>query len=350
MKRKTIALYPFIATILFIAGSIYFYEYRKMELEQKVKDTFVEVLKKELEKRIPHEDRDYLFSFGELLDENEAPKPVTIWYPDGEKRSHKIDPKKHWKNIVMDSKTRSFHSCAFEIKALVPDTINAVWQEDLKKEDLKCQTGIRMYITDRDEKVTTTSTSDSEWCKTPFWLCTVGYRCEFTFIIYINYSIWQLIRVNGILYALAYLLCVWSIYKWSVIVRKRMNSKEIIIEKEIVKEVVKEVPIQILDSTEVKLYQLTDNAIYNVQERKLIIKGQLEVLPPQTAILFELFLKAENNTLLVETIEKKLWVDGSGNGERVRQAIARLRKVLEVVPTLSIERLSMGIYQFTVKK
>ena len=97
-----------------------------------------------------------------------------------------------------------------------------------------------MFSTDWDEKTTSLLTSDSEWWQNlqPFWVCTIGYRCEMECLLYLQYSFSQVLEFAGIVYILLYIFFIFTIYKITAIIRRKMNPEKIIIEKEVlVKEV-----------------------------------------------------------------------------------------------------------------
>lgn len=59
---------------------------------------------------------------------------------------------------------------------------------------MECRTGIWMLSTDKDEEIVSLLTSDRWWQNLqPFWACTIGYRCEIECLLYLQYSIWQVL-------------------------------------------------------------------------------------------------------------------------------------------------------------
>ena len=118
-----------------------------------------------------------------------------------------------------------------------------------------------MFSTDWDEKTTSLLTSDSEWWQNlqPFWVCTIGYRCEMECLLYLQYSFSQVLEFAGIVYILLYIFFIFTIYKITAIIRRKMNPEKIIIEKEVL---VKEV-----ETTTARLYHLGGDVYFDAEKR-----------------------------------------------------------------------------------
>lgn len=344
MKLKIKTLFVFVATALFLLGGYYYYEHRRTVIEHIAKEAFVNAVDEEAYKRIPNTDVAIGFNGGKLLNESEAPSFI-MWHDKSGQREYKIDPEKYWKNVTMDSDVRILHSCAFEESPVNLDSLNLSWQHLLKKKDLICRTGICIFSTDLEEKTASLLTSDSGWLQNqqPFWDPTIGYRCEMHCFLYLQYSLWQVLGFAGIAYSLLYLFSIFAIYKVAAIIRRRMNPKKIIIEKEV------EILVKDVKSTATRLYNLGTNVNFDA-EKRIISEGEKQVsLTNQTAELLELFLQGDDYTLSVNAISEKLW-KGKGKYEnRVYQTINRLRVCLKEFPSLSLDKVSVGNYQLKIR-
>lgn len=344
MKLKIKTLFVFVATALFLLGGYYYYEHRQSAIEQIAKEAFVNAVDEEAYKRIPNMDVTIGFNGGKLLSEGEAPSFI-MWHDKSDQRKYKIDPEKYWKNVTMNSDVQLLHSCAFEESPVNLDSLNLSWQHLLKKKDLICRTGICIFSTDLEEKTSSLLTSDSGWLQNqqPFWDPTIGYRCEMHCFLYLQYSLWQVLGFAGIAYTLLYLFSIFAIYKVAAIIRRRMNPKKIIIEKEV------EILVKDVKSTATRLYNLGTNVNFDA-EKRIISEGEKQVsLTNQTAELLELFLQGDDYTLSVNAISEKLW-KGKGKYEnRVYQTINSLRVCLKEFPSLSLDKVSVGNYQLKIR-
>lgn len=342
MKTKNKILFLLVATALFLCGSYYYYEHKQAIIEQLAKDAFVEAVDAEAYKRLPNAEMTIGLTGAKLLKKNEAPKHV-FWYNESGKRKYKIDPDKHWKNVTMDSSVRTMHSAAFEDSPLNLDSLNYYWQAFLQKEKLVCCTGIHMFSTNLDEKTASLFTSNSEWFQNmqPFWICTIGYRCEMECLLYLRYSFWQVLGLMGISSILFYIFFVFIIYRVIIVVRKKMNPEKIIIEKEVL---VKEV-----EPAAARLYCLGGSVYFDAEKRTLSEGEKVVSVMNQAAELLELFCRKDDHTLSVNEIGEALWkTDAYEN--RLYQLIKRLRGYLEHFPNLSIETISVGKYQLIISE
>ncbi len=343
MKIKYKILFISVAVALFLLSGYYYYKYRQNTIEQIAKEAFVEAVNSEAYKRTSDVRLTVAIDGGQLLKKDEAPKYI-YWYDESGKKKYKIDPEKHWKNVTMDSSVRTIHSCAFRDYPLDLDSLNYNWQNLLKKKNLVCRTGIYMFSTDWDEKTTLLLTSDSEWWQNlqPFWVCTIGYRCEMECLLYLQYSLWQVFGFVGIGSILIYIFLIFAIYKITAIIRRKMRPEKIIIDKEVL--------VKGVEVTTAILYHLGGDVYFDA-EKRIMSEGEKHVsLTNQSAELLELFLQADNHILSINTIEKTLWKADGNYDNRVYQAMNRLRSFLKQFPSLSIDKLSIGNYQLKIRK
>lgn len=348
MKIKNKIFFISIAIVLFLLSGYYYYKYRQVAIEQMAKEAFVEAVNDEAYKRIPDVKLTVGINGGKLLKKDEAPKYI-YWYDELGKRKYEIDSEKHWKNVTMDSDVRIIHSCAFKDYPLNPDSLNYNWQNYLKKKNLVCRTGIYMFLIDWDEETTSLLTSDSEWWQNlqPFWVRTIGYRCEMECQLYLQYSLWQVLGFVGIGYILLYIFLIFTLYKITSIIRRKMNPEKIITEKEVL---VNEVLVKEVEATTVRLYHLGGDVYFDA-EKRIISEGEKNVsLTNQSAELLELFLQADNHVLSVNAIGLALWNADGNYDNRIYQALNRLRGFLKQFPSLSIENVSVGEYRLRISK
>lgn len=341
MRMKSKILFVSVAIVLFLFGGYYYCKYRQTVIEQIAKNVFVRAVDVETYKRTPETDITVSFSGKKLLKKNEAPQYI-VWHDKSRKKKYKIDSEKHWKNITMDSDVRIMHSCTFKEHPLNLDSLNYNWQNLLKKEKLVCRTGIRMCLTDWNEKETSLLTSDSKWFQElpPFWVCTIGYRCEMECLLYLQYPLWQILGFMGIIYILVYIFIICTIYRVAVIIRRKMNPATIATEENVL---VKEVKF-----TAARLYHLGGDIYFDIEKRTMS-EGEKNVsLTNQSADLLTLFLQEDTHVLSINAIGESLWGANIDYENRVYQAINRLRGVLKQFPSLSIDKVSVGNYQLKV--
>ena len=92
------------------------------------------------------------------------------------------------------------------------------------------------------------------------------------------------------------------------------------------------------------VYQLEDGVFFDAKQKVLSNSVKNIAMRTQAVGLLELFLKSKDCRLSISEIDKSLWPDGSGTGDRIRSAISRLRSPLSEVTHLYIEYKN-GVYQ-----
>ena len=344
-KSKSAMIGPGIFTMgvacsLLLLGCYSYYKYRQTVIEQATKEAFMEAVNDEAYKRTSNMELIISIDGGQLLKRDETTRPVYCHDESGNGKCE-IHSEKHWKNVTMDQNIRRVHSHTFDGEALDPDSLNSSWQSCLKKKKIECRTGICMFSTNEDEEIISLLTSDRWWRNLhPFWACTIGYRCEVECLLYLQYSIWQ---VLGLAEIGCILLCLFLIMVIYVIIFKKANtSKKMISEKE--------ASLKSVAFAAVRHYHLGGNIYFDAEKRRIQEGGEEFPLMNQSAELLELFLQEDNHILSVNAIGESLW-DADGNCEnRVYQAVNRLRISLKQIPSLSIDRISVGVYRLNISE
>lgn len=344
MKANTKILFISVSIACFLLGSLFYYKYRQAIIEQLAKESFAEAVNNEAYKRIP--DTEFTltaeFTCKKIQQKGTSPQCV-VWYDNSSGRKNEAASEKYLKNVTMNLNNQMIHSYAFEKLQVHPDSLNSSWQKLLKKENLVCHTGICLFSIVQGEKVIFSSTSDSKWRQKvqPFWTCTIGYHCEIECLLYLRYSLWQTVGLIGVGLALFYIFFILTIYKVAVIVRKKMDPVEIVIEKKIL--------IKEMEGATARLYHLKGDIYFDAEKRALSEGENIVYLKNQCAELFELFLNENDQTLSIDAIESALWKEVDANCKnRIYQVINRLRASLKQFPSLSIDKISVGKYQLII--
>ena len=106
----------------------------------------------------------------------------------------------------------------------------------------------------------------------------------------------------------------------------------------------------IVAPTSVHIYYMDQGIMFDADLRKLIFgKEEIQILP-QTAILLKHFLEAPDYILKDEEIKKIFWSDKSTMDPRLHNAISRLRRVFENVPSIEIQRYENIGYQLQIRR
>ncbi len=107
---------------------------------------------------------------------------------------------------------------------------------------------------------------------------------------------------------------------------------------------IERVPVRVVSDSHVHHYELEDGTFFDREQRTLQNGERTTVLSVQNTLLLVALIEAEGNALSMAELFNELWPDGSGNDEKLRKAVGRLRKELCKVSSYTIEN-ELGIYR-----
>ena len=273
----------------------------------------------------------------------------TIYIIDAEGRhAYPLDKEKNSKNITSDTHLRVLHSTYLSNHPIALDSLYVKWHNFLMEENLYGTYMLQFLISDIEGNIKTSvfpKISLNEKFVQCF-NCTVGYRCEVDIYGFYRPVFREIIGLEGVVYSLCYWLSIIGIY--GIVLYLMRKSKEIADLKKR-EDKLMEQHIKNVESTDLHNYRLYENVIFYFEQRKLIIDDEEISMNPQTAILLQNFLDAPNHTLKDKEIENLFWTDKSYNADRLYNAIGRLRKVLEKIPNIEIQRIEFPGYQLQFK-
>ena len=224
---------------------------------------------------------------------------------------------------------------------LIPDTLNTNWQSYLKECGISCKSGLQLDVSDKEEVITSSLTTDNKWFKSPLLDCTIGYRCEIEVMGYLDYGFWQFIGTKELGYVLLYCLFIVGILNMILYIERRLNRPPIVkITQVSTIELVKDT-----DKGAIRTYRLGDSSIFYAKQKKIVTNDTEEKISPQNSALLECFLNAKDYKLSDDEIMECLWPNGSGTSDRLHQAIKRLREALKMEPQIYIVRIGVSAYQ-----
>ena len=290
--------------VIFFFVCKYTYDFKVVKLKEKARNAFIGAVDQELRNRSVDGDCSFNLDAKAAMS---AEIPDSVYFEDETgKRWYRLDPKKNRMNITNNSTLRALHSFAFGKKELLADSLNAVWNEQLRKSNIFLESALCVSLINIDGSIKSQNTCWNEWCNSSNLVFTsyIGYACEIEIIGYLCYSVWSIMYKEIFLYLLLYIVLVYGFYKSFIVLRRKLYSLP---NKEIIEiEVIKEVPVEVVDGVEKKIQ-------------------------PQTCRILELFLEEKDHKYMLEysVIMDKLWPDGSGNTLRMHKAVDRLRALFK---------------------
>lgn len=328
-QKMRLLLIIFILEIVlfFILGQLYC-EARKKMFSERVESVFKAVFLQHLQ-----EDAfdGYFYTSGRKQRLEEYPDTVYITDESG-KRGYCLDKEKSSKNVTSDPRLSFLHTAYLSKHPLVVDSLYEKWQLHLKQQSLSGTFALQLLVSDKDENITESVYPDSflhENCIPEFDI-TAGYCCEVEVKGFFYFSFFTLVGVRGFVYGFIYWLCA-VIINIVIFFRKRWQKNIVV-------------------PTSVHIYQMDQDIMFDADLRKLIFgKEEIQILP-QTAILLKHFLEAPDYILKDKEIKKIFWSDKSNNDPRLHNAISRLRRVFENVPSIEIQRYENIGYQLQIRR
>lgn len=345
MKRDTWIKISLIVTMGIALGyyGVYLYGQAVVDFNRQARAAFETALERELASRDVKDGSLGIRSWANVSKVEETPK--TVWVDRGSGRvEFKISAEKHQQNITQNVDVRFLHSMVLEKSPIVPDSLNAIWQQIMKESHLMGKTSLRITTTDIETNGISLLTSEYNCFPftPPLFVCTLGYCCEVEIMGTVDDSWWSvLIRYAGASLLTFFAICV-LVYFFVGYLMRRLHGSPVVIEV-IKTQLVKELP----ESRE-RIYQIREGFVLYADQKLLIADGKEITFKLQPCTLFELLLNADDNELSDAAIMAQLWPDGSGTGDRLSQAVSRLRGTLKAQSSIIISRTSSGSYKLVI--
>lgn len=343
MKTKDLIL---LFLISFVGGTVFYslckytFERKQTELKDKARTAFIEAVNHEVKSK--GVEGPLLFNIDSKSVADDMPDSVYIEDELG-KHWYVLDPMKNHKNVTNNTNLRFLHSFIFEKYPIVPDTLNSVWHNLLENHHINFNSALSVTVVDGKGKITSQNVSMLKWvgCSSLIFTAYIGYACEIEVKGYLDYSIWNLMLTDILIYFLLCFLVFSGVYKAVKEIRKRVIRLQ---QKKIV-EIVNRV-----DNTAIRAYKLRDNIIFYAEKKIVTVNEVEKKVPKQANQLLELFLVNEKNGYIVsdDEIMNNLWPDGTGYTERIHKAVGRLRIQLHKIDSsIEIER-GIETYQLLI--
>lgn len=327
MKQKHIKIISTVGTILCLCVAIGYAvklhhdcKAQRTEWNSIAEETFREALRMEVDWRgkIP-----YYQSTDELTGtfplNRELPDSITFVTSAYGSRRYALPKEKYRHNLYQTCDENSSITYLLQEYPIVLDTLHVHWDSLLCQREVDATTAIRYAYTDWGE-YTDTLFSPASAATDSLLTCYLGVRCEAEFTGYVGYG--SIYRHWGVTNWLILFLLLAASAGFSSACRVVYRFAE---RKFTRQEILHVADARIEDA---KIYQLAEGITYDVMNRT-ISRGTLSCqLPPQSGILFVLFLRAEDHRLTFDEIDRSLW-RGKGSRDQLFTAIKRLRSKLE---------------------
>lgn len=315
--------------VFFLVGGQFYYSIRERSFNEKVEETFKEVLLQQLQKSSLE---GYFYTNERKGQQGEYPD--TIYMTDARgRRAYRLDKEKSNKNITFDPRLRFLHSIYLSEHPLVLDSLYKNWEIHLEQQNLPTSTlALQLFVSDEDEHITSSIAPNDFILEdaTARFNITAGYRCEIELKGFFTPSFFYLIGIKGLLYSSIYWLFMISII--IALYNRKKNLKKIVI------------------PASARIYQLDQNIFFDADQRKLVVGEEEISMNPQTAILLSHFLDSSDHILKDEEIINFFWSEKSNNMPRLHNTIGRLRKVFENIPSIEVQRYGSIGYRLHVRR
>ena len=324
MKHK---ITPYIGTLFFLCAAIGYvagqyrdYRAEKTEWNAVAEETFRQALAMEVDWRskIP------VYHSGSGAEgtfplKRELPDSITITSSAYGSRRYALSKEKYRHNLCQTSYENFSISYLLQEYPLVLDSLYIHWDSLLCQREVDATTAIRYAYTDWGE-YTDTLFSPASAATDSLLTCYLGVRCEAEFTGYVGYgSIYRHWGVTN--WLILFLLLAASVgFPYACRTAYRFAGR-----KFTQREILHVADVRIEDA---EIYQLADGITYDIVNRT-ICQGNFSCqLPPQSGMLFVLFLRAEGHRLTSDEIDRALW-GGKGSRNQLFSTIRRLRSKLE---------------------
>lgn len=291
-----------IGGVIFFFACKYNYDFKVAELKEKARDAFVKAVDQELEDRNLKDE----ISFNLKADAIRVNVSDTIyWENETGRHFYILDNEKKRMNITNDGNLRALHTFAFCKKPLSPDSLNIIWDEQLKKSDIYLKSALCISLIDNNDNAKLQNTCQDKYASSANVVFTlyIGYTFEIKAIGYLYYSVWDMIYKEALLYLLLYIILGYGFYKSFIILARKIHSlqtNEIVeIVKEVPVEIIKEVPVEKqvikkvhnVENTPLRSYLLRENIIFYADQNFIEVDGIKQNIQAQSSLLLELFIQ-----------------------------------------------------------
>lgn len=312
------------------------------DFNQEATRAFGEALKRELAIKGAAVDSLRIVSQVDMSTIGQAPKTVFAMGEAGMVK-YEISAEKHQRNIVENAEVRILHSVALGQSPIIPDTLNARWQQVLKESRLRGSTALCVAVTDVSKRVTSLKTADYTHLASKehrLLVCNLGYICEVEITCFMGYS-WWFVFYRYVMTRILLLSAACALVYFSVSYLMKMLHRPPVIKEVIVPQLVVDVP-----KGEVRIYQLTERLVFDAAQGLLILDHQAtEMQSLQACTLLEILLHAEEHKLSDDVIMEQLWPDSLHTSVKLQTAVSRLRLFLKADPTIHLTRVHPYGYQ-----
>lgn len=335
--------------VLSVAGIVAYNLYSKRVSEWK--EVAREELKEMLHERAVTSGIGPVSYSGDAQFGEEHPRTATVQTERGiEHHSYSAYRDEH--NVEQSPFLRMVYSVLYREGRLTVDSLGKSWNERLAGKSFPGEGYLQMVVTGveaPDSVVVSRYGAPDAWARADSLVFfTLGYACEIGITGFASFGFGRVYSVTDWMWIVFIVLLGGAVcllwFKRETVCRK-LRKKFSLVEK---------IPVGIVRDPHIHHYDLEDGTFFD-REQRILQKGkQTAVLTEQNALLLETFIQAEDYSLSMDELFKKLWPDGSGNEGRLRKAIGRLRKELQKVSSYTIEnelgiyRLKLSVYPVTV--
>lgn len=341
--KRTLYLGIVIGLILSVIIVNTVYSKKVQSWKEQAGDMFKQSLEIELQKRDTAFLHYKVFTGQSNFSLDNRPSDTIKLMTDSGVREYIVPKEKYENSLVKETLKRCIISYILEDAPLIPDTLNAIWDSLLVASDISMNSYVCISVTDLDECTSAAYSKGTLESLPADSLLTyyLGERCEVEATAYVSYDWWHVFGIwdNSLIFLLWVVLLLLFIISKSIILmlREKFNThNQIVIETK--------VPVIAVEIEESYVYQLEDGVFFDTEQKVLNNSVKSIAMSGQTVCLLELFLKSKDCRLSISEIDKGLWSDGSGTGDRIHSAISRLRKPLSEITHLYIEYKN-GVYQ-----
>ncbi|QIU94195.1 winged helix-turn-helix domain-containing protein [Bacteroides faecium] len=241
---------------------------------------------------------------------------------------------------INNKEKRSLFSPVLVNIPLNVDSLNKMWRESLYNVNIPVKTNVRISIS--KGQVHYSESSFAPLAKDSLFSFYLGPNHEVEITGFASYHWWNIF--DGRLPIMIILLLAGYFIPGFLFVKVLQMPKLSLFKKQIPTSKDEKAADVIVKAERLPVYQLEEDVFFDVHQRILKKKEDIEKLTPQQAVLLEAFLKANQYKLTQREIDILLWPNGSGTAERLYTAICRLRKSLEGISSFQVE-CQIDIYQ-----
>lgn len=316
-KLSLLYIILFIGIVIFIIVEQSCYNARKNEYKEKVEIAIKEFLIQKLQEDSYEGD---FFSTSERKSKLKKNPDTVIMMTENGMHEYHLDEEKSNINITNDPRLRFLHSVFLSKHSLGVDSLYRMLQQCLESKKMFGTFALELFVIDENENLISSSTIDTSTLGDfiPCFDITIGYRNEYEIKGYIKLPWYKLTSIGDLIFSFLYWSMLIGLYVLIVCRRKK--------------------DINVLSPTPEHTYTIVQNVEFNFNQKKLLVGNNEIIMMPQTAVLFKSLLEAPDYMLTDEEIEKLFWSNKSNNVPRLHNAIRRLRRDLENVPSVKVIR------------